>query len=207
MSTNIQYLFLLHIIGPQSTWSPIKVLAPLQKVETTLTRHCEYTLDPFCTSHNDFQLRAEDELAKFLFHSLDNAWRNRQYQNNFQRQNPVTKKPMTIKEAQQGPARQVALDLRWQLKHLLFYHNRTVFVKVFAGRISMSNQNRMSGLLKRIKKQANQLAHKQYLQDDTRKKAESKTIPTLIDEMIDLVDIIYNMTKHVREIEPVSVLT
>ena len=191
-------------------------MAPVRTVQTTLTGCCEYTLDPFCASYRDFQHRAEDELAKFLYHALNNAWKRSQ---KFKCKNPDSRNEednnISIEEALQGPA----LDLRWQLGHLLFEHNRKEFLKVFKRSISnpkMPNQNQMRRLLKSIKDGANELAHKQYLQDDKREPArrhadarsrvvaESENILTLLNDMIKLVDMMTQL-KCVKQTGSVSV--
>ena len=194
-------------------------MAPVRTVQTTLTGCCEYTLDPFCASYRDFQLRAEDELAKFLYHALNNAWGESQ---NFEYKRVRFKKSeqrkkfnmlMSLEEAQ----KESALDLRWQLNHLLYDTNRQEFFDVYETGADepMPNQNKMTSLLEDIREKANDLAHKQHLhdekdeqwrrQDDIKSLSRmSEIILKLLDKMIELVNMIYTMTKHVRKIEPVS---
>ena len=192
-----------------SPFGDIKPLAPIRKINDTVTGSAVYSLDPFCPSNMEYQRRGEDELTKFIYKVVQSA---SAMELPLKFENPVNRTcDMTASEALRGPA----LDFRWQMKHLEY--NRTLYCKeVFGKKI---REGDLKTWTRSLREKADRVAHKQHLQDNLRigkegaegkdgamtaeeqgrkepKVGGSTATQNLLDEMVNFTEKIYCSQKH-----------
>ena len=159
-------------------------------------------VDPFCPSYMDYQRKAEDELAQFLFIIIKKA---SEMQLTDELNYYVFKQSTSFDRALESGS---ALDLRWQLNHLNFRENVPLYCD-YVFELPIEGRPTLTELVQDIKEKGNNLAHKKHLTDrmqaTTVKSGSFKDILDLLEDMIKLANIIYKAAvQHLKDIVPVS---
>ena len=186
-------------------------MAPIRTVQDTVAKSAKYSMDPFCPSYMDYQRRAEDELAKFLYIVVKRASKM-SLKISYYIYVPADRNFEPTFNFNKALESGSVLDLRWQLKHLIGFKNRSLYYNsVFRPSWTL---NEFINLLNYIKQKGNNLAHKKHLRDQLRgqqtvgvKSGTFNDINDLLDGMINLADMIYNAMQHMQKIVPVSACT
>ena len=165
-------------------------------------------VDPFCSSYMDYQRKAEDELAQFLFIIVKKASEMQlESKFNYYVFNPENGHYKGTSDFNRALESGSALDLRWQLNHMNFRENAPLYHD-YVFQLPRERQSRFIKLVKYIKDKGNNLAHKKHLTDRMQaaeeKSGSFKDILDLLKKMIKLVDEIYKAVQHIEDIVAVS---
>ena len=170
-------IIFLTLLGPH-------VLAPIRTVQDTVAKSAKYSMDPFCPSYIDFQSRAEDELAKFLYIIVNKASEmplDFDYYIYVRTGGYFESTSHFNKALESGSV----FDLRWQLKHFCFKKNTDIYCNyVFQPSWISPKPDYFTHLLQYIKQKANNLAHKKHLNDQMQTVGANKWRHYLCEEMV-----------------------